>query len=102
MLWLIPLAALARPRWRDFLIWQAGEVVYFVAIWWFLEGYGQPDNKALPEEWYVVAIAVHLLCTSTCAPWSCATSSMPEHDPVRCDGAAAPLRWSRRGRGRSL
>ena len=35
-LWLVPLAAMARPRWRDFLIWQVGEVVYFAAIWWFL------------------------------------------------------------------
>ncbi len=26
VLWLIPLAVLARPRWRDFLIWQACEV----------------------------------------------------------------------------
>ena len=27
VLWLLPLAVLARPRWRDQLIWQAGEVV---------------------------------------------------------------------------
>ena len=26
VLWLLPLAVLARPRWRDLLIWQAGEV----------------------------------------------------------------------------
>jgi hypothetical protein len=42
-LWLVPLAVMARPRWRDFLIWQAGEVVYFAAIWWFLVGYGVDD-----------------------------------------------------------
>ena len=29
VLWLLPLAVLARPRWRDLLIWQAGEVIYF-------------------------------------------------------------------------
>ena len=29
VLWLLPLAVLARPRWRDLLIWQAGEVFYF-------------------------------------------------------------------------
>ncbi len=28
VLWLLPLAVLARPRWRDLLIWQAGELVY--------------------------------------------------------------------------
>ena len=36
VLWLIPLAALARPRWRDFLIWQAAEVAYFFAVWWYI------------------------------------------------------------------
>ena len=63
VLWLIPLAALARPRWRDFLIWQAGEVVYFAAIWYFLQQYGTSD-KGLPEGWYVVAIVVHLVATA--------------------------------------
>ena len=48
VLWLIPLAAMARPRWRDFLIWQTGEVLYFAAIWYFLQQYGT-DNKGLPE-----------------------------------------------------
>ena len=33
VLWLLPLAALARPRWRDLLIWQACEVLYFFAVW---------------------------------------------------------------------
>ena len=33
VLWLLPLAVLARPRWRDLLIWQAGELVYFAAVW---------------------------------------------------------------------
>ncbi|GAA4953097.1 hypothetical protein GCM10023238_19320 [Streptomyces heliomycini] len=32
VLWLVPLAALARPKWRDFLVWQgACEVAYFLA-----------------------------------------------------------------------
>jgi uncharacterized membrane protein len=36
VLWLLPLAALARPRWRDQLIWQGGEVLYFAGVWWYL------------------------------------------------------------------
>ena len=39
VLWLLPLAVLARPRWRDFLIWQAAEVVHYVGIWMLLAGY---------------------------------------------------------------
>lgn len=37
VLWLLPFAVLARPRWRDFLIWQAGQVLYAVSVWMFLE-----------------------------------------------------------------
>jgi uncharacterized membrane protein len=42
VLWLLPLAVLARPRWRDLLVWQAGEVAYFAAVWWYLGGYLAP------------------------------------------------------------
>jgi uncharacterized membrane protein len=38
VLWLLPLAVLARPRWRDLLIWQAGELVYLLAVWTYLGG----------------------------------------------------------------
>ncbi len=38
VLWLLPLAVIARPRWRDQLIWQGGEVFYFVMVWWYLGG----------------------------------------------------------------
>jgi uncharacterized membrane protein len=38
VLWLLPLAVLARPRWRDLLIWQAGELFYLVAVWTYLGG----------------------------------------------------------------
>lgn len=38
VLWLLPLAVLARPRWRDQLIWQATELFYFAAVWWYLAG----------------------------------------------------------------
>ena len=39
VLWLLPLAVLARPRWRDLLVWQAGEVFYFVMVWMYLGGF---------------------------------------------------------------
>ncbi len=85
VLWLIPLAALARPRWRDFLIWQTGEILYFVSIWYFLQQYGTSD-KGLPEGWYVVAIVVHLVATSYLAAMVVRDIVRPGHDPVRSDG----------------
>ncbi|WP_242882967.1 glycosyltransferase family 87 protein [Actinomadura litoris] len=36
VLWLLPLAVLARPKLPAFVLWQAGEVVYFFGIWWYL------------------------------------------------------------------
>ncbi|WP_415645940.1 glycosyltransferase family 87 protein [Stackebrandtia soli] len=33
VLWLIPLAVLARPKWRAFLMWQVGELCYFFAFY---------------------------------------------------------------------
>ena len=62
-LWLIPLAVLARPRWRDFLIWQACEVTYFVAVWWFLAGYNVEGAKGLTPQWYSVATVVQIIGT---------------------------------------
>jgi uncharacterized membrane protein len=85
VLWLIPLAAMARPRWRDFLIWQTGEVLYFAAIWWFLQQYGN-DNKGLPEGWYVAAVLVHVVATAYFAAMVVRDILAPWHDPVRSDG----------------
>jgi uncharacterized membrane protein len=62
VLWLIPLAVLARPRWRDFLIWQACEVVYYVAIWFYLITIVTPD-RGLPQGGYDTAIGIHLAGT---------------------------------------
>ena len=64
VLWLVPFAALARPRWRDFLIWQTGEVLYFAAIWWLLAAYGVEGAKGLDGGWYVLATFVHVGVTA--------------------------------------
>ncbi len=83
VLWLVPFAVLARPRWRDLLVWQLGEVIYFVSIWLYLEGYNQPDNKGLPESWYSGAIVVHVLATLYLCAVIVRDVLRPEHDPVR-------------------
>jgi len=85
-LWLIPLAVLARPRWNGFLVWQAGEVVYFVAIWWFLAGYGIEGAQALPGPAYAAAILVRVLATLYLAALVVQDMLVPDDDPVRSDG----------------
>ncbi|MFJ3957297.1 glycosyltransferase family 87 protein [Arthrobacter sp. NPDC090010] len=61
VLWLIPLVALARPVWRDFLIWQAAELVHWAAIWMYLaagtSGSGPQHNIDVP--YYVCAVLLH-------------------------------------------
>ena len=89
VLWLVPLAVLARPRWRDFLIWQAGELVYFAAIWWYLVGYGIEDTHGLTQQWYAVAVFVHIAATLWLAGMVVRDILDPSHDPVRTDGMPA-------------
>lgn len=90
VLWLIPLAALARPRWRDFLIWQACEVIYFLGIWMYLAYTTSPKHQGLPPEGYQVAIALHLLGTLYLCAVVVRDILMPERDGVRKDGSDDP------------
>ncbi|HEY9439690.1 MAG TPA: glycosyltransferase 87 family protein [Streptomyces sp.] len=91
VLWLIPLAALARPRWRDFLVWQACEVMYFLGIWMYLAYTTSGDkHQGLPQEGYQVAIALHLLGTLYLCAVVVRDALMPERDGVRRDGSDDP------------
>lgn len=48
-IWLVPLLALARPRWRMALIWQASEIAVWIGtLLWLLAG--SDPNKALTYE----------------------------------------------------
>ncbi|MFE5870677.1 glycosyltransferase family 87 protein [Streptomyces roseifaciens] len=91
VLWLIPLAVLARPKWRDFLIWQACEVLYFLGIWSYLAYTGSGDkHQGLPTEGYQLAIALHLLGTLYLCAVVVRDVLMPERDVVRRDGSDDP------------
>ncbi|MGI5350062.1 glycosyltransferase family 87 protein [Streptomyces sp. CA-250714] len=85
VLWLIPLAALARPRWRDFLIWQSCEALYFLGIWMYLAYTGSEKHQGLPEDGYQLVIAAHLLSTAYLCAMVVRDALRPEHDPVRRD-----------------
>ncbi|MGW0737446.1 glycosyltransferase family 87 protein [Streptomyces sp. NPDC002851] len=91
VLWLIPLAALARPRWRDFLIWQACEVAYFLGIWMYLAYTTSGDkHQGLPQEGYQLAIIAHILGTLYLCAVVVRDILMPERDVVRRDGSDDP------------
>ena len=59
MLWLLPLMILARPRWRDWTIFTAGELLYFGAIWWHLGGYLSPGSSGA-DRIYWLAVVVRI------------------------------------------
>ncbi|MEU5017991.1 glycosyltransferase 87 family protein [Streptomyces angustmyceticus] len=91
VLWLTPLAVLARPRWRDFLIWQACEVMYFLGIWMYLAYTGNGDkHQGLPPEGYQLAIVLHLLGTLYLCAVVVRDILLPERDVVRRDGDDDP------------
>ena len=81
VLWLLPLAALARPRWRDLLIWQAGEIFYFAAVWWYL-GDDLAASGDGPAGTYWVAIIVRLLCELYLVAVIVRDMLRPARDPV--------------------
>lgn len=82
VLWLLPLAALARPRWRDQLVWQSGEVLYFAAVWWYLGGYLDPAGGD-DAGFYWVAIVLRMLAELYLVAIVARDVLRPEHDPVR-------------------
>ncbi|MEU5050746.1 glycosyltransferase 87 family protein [Streptomyces sp. NPDC021096] len=91
VLWLVPLAALARPKWRDFLIWQACEVLYYLGIWFYLAYTGSGDkHQGLPPEGYQLAILAHLLGTLYLCVLVVRDILLPERDVVRRDGSDDP------------
>ena len=82
VLWLLPLAALARPRWRDQIVWQSGELLYFAAIWWYLGGYLNPSSGS-DAGFYLVAIVLRMLAELYLVVIVVRDILRPQHDPVR-------------------
>ena len=82
VLWLLPLAVLARPRWRDLLIWQSGEILYFAAVWWYLGGFLAPASGG-DAGFYWAAVLVRIACELYLVAVVVRDIWQPRHDPVR-------------------
>jgi uncharacterized membrane protein len=90
VLWLIALFPLARPRWRDFLVWQGAEVVYFVAVWWHLQGITYPDKVQVPEWTHTGATFLRIGVLGWVCGMIVRDVLRPDKDPVRADGSDDP------------
>ncbi len=84
VLWLLPLAVLARPRWRDQIVWQAGELFYFAAVWWYLGNFLEPAGGG-DAGFYWLAIVVRAAVELYLVALVVRDIWRPEHDPVRLD-----------------
>jgi uncharacterized membrane protein len=88
-IWLVPLLALARPRWRMALIWQASEIAVWIAtLLWLLAG--SDPNKAMTYEGLTWILLVRdgflllLMALIVREMWN------PESDVVRTDDDPDP------------
>ena len=88
VLWLLPLAVLARPRWRDQIVWQAGEILYFASVWWYLGGYLAPADGG-DSGFYWAAIVLRMAAELYLVGIVARDVMDPRHDPVREPGRLA-------------
>ena len=103
VLWLVPLAVLARPRWRAFLAWQAAEAVVLLARFYFFVGNDHPGQGA-PIEVFFTAVLIRDVALAVLMGLVVREVLNPRLDVVRRQGADdpaggvlsdAPDRWDR-------
>ena len=103
VLWLIPLAVLARPRWRAFLAWQAAEVAVLLSRFYFFVGNDRPGQGA-PIEVFFAAVLARDLALVVLMAFVVRDVLRPDRDVVRATGTddpaggvldGAPDRWTR-------
>jgi uncharacterized membrane protein len=85
VLWLIPLAVLARPRWGAFLAWQACELGYFLAFYYELVGAAR-GAPVIPEWLFVLAATVRAGGLVVLCAFVVLDIVWPATDPIRADG----------------
>ncbi len=79
-LWLLPLAVLARPRWRSLLLWQASEVLVWVGtMLWYLGS----ANRGIDEEWFWMTVLARDTAVVVLVALVVHEIWRPDHDAVR-------------------
>ncbi len=93
-LWLLPLAVLARPRWRSLLLWQATEVLVWVTT--MLHYLGTDDN-GIEVGWFFLAVGIRDVAVVVLMGLVVRDVLRPDRDVVRTswpgvdDPAGGPL-----------
>jgi uncharacterized membrane protein len=89
VLWLVPLAVLARPRWPSLLIWQASEVVLGIANLYTLISLDHSD-QGLPIGAYLGVVVARDLVLGWLMAMVVREALIPRLDLVRRDGVDDP------------
>jgi uncharacterized membrane protein len=95
VIWLVPLAVLARPRFWPYVLWQLTEVWYFFAIWGYLlflyrNGAVIPGYNGISSGWYFAALLARLLAVALLAGYVVRDILRPGGDVVRAGGEDDP------------
>ena len=82
-LWLLPLAVLARPRWRSLLLWQATEVLVWVVT---MLHYLGSANRGIGVEWFFLGVLLRDLAVLV-------LMALVVRDVLRPDGDVVRTSW---------
>jgi uncharacterized membrane protein len=88
-LWLVPLLALARPRWRMNLVWQFSEIAVWIATLLWLLGFND-SNHGLDYGWLMITLLIRDALLIALAVLVIREMWRPELDIVRSGGLDDP------------
>lgn len=84
VLWLLPLAVLARPKWGMFMLWQAAELFYFFAFYGkMLQVSADGGDRGIPEWLFLTAASARWLAVAAMCAWVVFEILNPRLDAVR-------------------
>jgi hypothetical protein len=94
VIWLVPLAILARPKLWPYALWQLAEIAYFFGIWgYFAYLYhtpGEPGYAGFSPGWYFLVLTARFITVGLLAAAVIYDILHPERDVVRLAGNDDP------------
>ncbi|WP_067137605.1 glycosyltransferase family 87 protein [Microtetraspora malaysiensis] len=91
VLWLVPFAVLARPKWGALLAWQIAECWYFFSIWLYLTAqYPEGADLGIGDTAYFLSVWARAITIVVLMALVVRDILRPELDTVRASGADDP------------
>ena len=96
VVWLVPLAVLARPRLWPYALWQLAEVGYFFGIWGYLifqyriDGHTFAGYQGISSGWYFALLLARFFAVALLAAYVVRDILDTERDVVRAHGLDDP------------